>query len=223
MVPLSTTLDVRTLYLLPIINPYYLEREKHSTKTPERGKMPVSDQFSVKILLFVSCLSLVTTLTSLLPAQVLAVVAATVVIYAAAMTNAKLYVSGTPTGSLSSFSIWMLPIAATAALIGIYVWIFSFGGVSFNEVKSVYILLTGVVCTFATFRPLFWFNFGRPVLCSLYHHCVGTNILQFMWNDFLDCGFLVSSHTQNSYIKLSKMPFYCAFLCSSWNSVNLAK
>ena len=40
----------------------------------------------------------------------LAVVAATVVVHAAAWSNAKGFISGNLTGSLSSFSIWMLPL-----------------------------------------------------------------------------------------------------------------
>ena len=170
--------------------------------------MTINDQFSLKILFLVSCLSLVTTLTSLLPAQILAVVAATVVVYAAAMSNAKGFISGNLTGSLSSFSIWMLPIAATAALIGIYVWILSFGPISFNEVKSVYILLTGIVCTFATFRPLFFGSILGDLFCVVFIIIVSAQIY------YNSCGtiFLTAVFSYQAIRRVPISSFQNAFL-----------
>ena len=129
--------------------------------------MSIDNLFSLKILLLITSISLITFFSNLLPQQILSICAACAVIYAAAMNSAKYVVEGNVPGSLSSFTIWLLPIAATAALVGIYTYILSFGMILFNEIKSIYIILTGVVCAFSTFRPLFFSSILGDICCVI--------------------------------------------------------
>ena len=150
-----------------------------------------------------------TFLNSFLPTQILSIFAASAVVYAASMNGANNAMEGNLAGSLSSFTIWLLPLATTAALVGIYTYIFSFGIVLFNEVKSIYVLVTGIVCTFATFRPLFFSSILGDISCVVliilisiqvyYNNACGTILLTVVFSFQGICQLPISSF-QNAFL-----------------------
>ena len=118
-----------------------------------------------------------------IPAPVLSIIVAAVVIYAASANVAVSVSEGQIAHFDRNFGVCLLPLAAILVVLGIYGYLSVFGKGSFTEAATAYILLAGAYAVFLTFRPLFrrsWIGdvvTGALVLAfgiSLYFQACGT-------------------------------------------------